>query len=288
MENDSQTFEEEQAHSKIKHNNTLFGNEPRFSIGPFILFKRNLRLIISISLFLTSAILVYSAIYDNHTNVPFLIIALLFFLFGLGIGVYWYLKPAQVNGIRFDFESISEGLSLDQETKLRLIVEDFFQSDDRIKKEIERLARSANVNLVFGALTTISGVVFLAMQIFDQKTSSDDWKLILAHYLPRISLVILIEVFAFFFLKIYKVNLSDIKFFSNERTNMEQKILSLKIAILAQDKKMIRVVIRELAKTERNFTLKKGETTIDIEKEKVDSSDIKGFIKGLQSLIKLK
>ncbi|MBI5525005.1 MAG: hypothetical protein HY897_01580 [Deltaproteobacteria bacterium] len=42
----------------------------------------------------------------------------------------------------------------------------------------------------------------------------------LSHYVPRITTVTFIEVFAFFFLKLYRASLIEIKFYQNELTSL--------------------------------------------------------------------
>jgi hypothetical protein len=105
-----------------------------------------------------------------------------------------------------------------------------------------------------------------------------------SYFIPRISLVIFIEVFAFFFLKLYRSNLDNIRYYHNEMTNIEMKIISLKSSILNADKETINEVIKELSKTERNFVIKKGETTIELERirsEKADNKNIVDFAKSI-------
>ncbi len=172
--------------------------------------------------------------------------------------------------------------------KILLINEDLDKSSKRVIDEIGRLTKSANVNLIFGSLTTISAVAILVVQVFYQELTFKSIPELLSHYLPRLSLIVFVEVFAFFFLRIYKSNLNDIKYFHNEKTNIEQKLLSLKIAALVGNETIIEHVIKELAKTERNFVLKKGESTIELEKEKLEANTDKNLLDSLKSLLKLK
>ena len=72
-------------------------------------------------------------------------------------------------------------------------------------------------------------------------------------FLPRLTLVVLIEIFAYFFLRLYKSSLGEIKYFQNEITNIEAKALALQAAELAGDKESTASIINRLADTDRNF-----------------------------------
>jgi hypothetical protein len=77
---------------------------------------------------------------------------------------------------------------------------------------------------------------------------------------------------AFFFLNQYRSTLADTKYISNEITNIDLKLLSLIVVTKsdAPQTSAISKILQELAKTERNFALKKGETSIFREGLSVD------------------
>jgi hypothetical protein len=86
---------------------------------------------------------------------------------------------------------------------------------------------------------------------------------------------VLIEIFALFFLNLYRTSLSDIKYFQNETTNVEYRILALELAILTQDIEALSVLVKSRADTERNFILSKGQTTVELERQKVEATSFK-------------
>ncbi len=152
-----------------------------------------------------------------------------------------------------------------ENSKIKAIYEDFENLSYRIQSELVRLRKSANLNLVIGTLTTGIAISALSYEVFRNELEFTNTVKLLSHYLPRLSLIIFIEIFAFFFLKLYKANLFDIKYFNNEKTNVDFKILSLKTAVHNNDKELIKLTISELVKTERNFKLGKGESTVEVE-----------------------
>ena len=84
---------------------------------------------------------------------------------------------------------------------------------------------------------------------------------------------IMTHFFAYFFLKFYKANLSEIKYFQNEITT-KSKYLALKVASYIGNEESIKSVITNLFSTERNFILSKGQSTVDLERAKKSNSRV--------------
>ncbi|MFD0751697.1 hypothetical protein ACFQZS_16215 [Mucilaginibacter calamicampi] len=180
------------------------------------------------------------------------------------------------------------GHNIIEANRIDQITNDFETIGQRINSEIQRLTKSANLNLVFGSITTLIAIGFLAYEVLYKEVNFTELIPLLSHYIPRIAIVIFVEVFAFFFLKIYRANLIDIKYFHNEMTNVELKFVAIKASIASKNETIIQMAIQELAKTERNFVLRKDESTIELEKEKIDLQSSKGIIDALKDIVKLK
>lgn len=149
----------------------------------------------------------------------------------------------------------------------------------RLRDEIELLARRGNLNLTIGVLTTIFGVGALAYVVLSQPefpAHADPASsfVFFTSLLSRLSVAIFIEVFAFFFLRLYKSGLEDIRYYQNEITNIESKETAL-LSIANNDTcELKKVVIEVLSKTERNGLLKKGETTVALERDRIDRNEL--------------
>lgn len=152
---------------------------------------------------------------------------------------------------------------------------------ERLKKEIEQLSRRANINLAIGSTITIAALVSLSYFIVHENFNSSDIKLALFHFLPRLSLVIFIEFFSFFFLKIYRANLQEIKYYQNELTNIEIKAVAIKMTVKHGSKDDVSVLVKDMSLIERNFKLQKGESTVDLERNKAETHDLKEVLKAL-------
>jgi hypothetical protein len=155
-----------------------------------------------------------------------------------------------------------------------------FLSTSRLKLEIGDLGRRGNTNLAIGILTTIVGVSILGYVVYSSTGDTDDfgWKSGV-HTILRISIALFIQTFAYFFLRLYKTSLDDIKYYQNEITNIESKWLALIAATNEKDKALMKSVIESLVKTERNFILKKGDSTLGLERERLEKNEIVDLVK---------
>ena len=99
-----------------------------------------------------------------------------------------------------------------------------------------------------------------------------------------ISLSLFIEIFSFFFLKLYKSGLTEIKYFQNELTNIEMKFVSLDTALCTGEKDTITGVISEFSKTERNFILEKGQSTVELECSKANSQSVNSVLASFKNI----
>lgn len=125
----------------------------------------------------------------------------------------------------------------------------------RIENQIRESNKRGNWNLTIGILFAVTGGFVLYTFISNDSFLTYDIKNIetfLISFLPRISIIILIEVFSYFFLRLYKLSIDDVKYFQNEMTNLETKFLALEVAIHSNDKDRIDLCITDLLSVERN------------------------------------
>lgn len=176
-------------------------------------------------------------------------------------------------------------LSLQKDSRITEINEQFYQTNTRLNKELSSLSRRGNLNLSLGIVTTVAGLIVLAYFVFSARNTSENTLLFMSYFVPRISLIIFIELFAYFFLKLYKSSLSEIKYFQNEITNVEAKHIAL-LAALSEVNKVCEQVINDLSSTERNYILNKGQTTINLEKAKLEKDMFPEIIEKITNLLK--
>lgn len=162
--------------------------------------------------------------------------------------------------------------------------EDLYSLEKNTKNQISRLIGNSNLNLIIGTLTTLIAIIILGFSIYQKATFTNSIDL-LSHYIPRISTVIFVEIFSFFFLKLYRKNLDEIKYFHNEMANLSFRISSLKASLILEDKETSSKIINEFAKVERNFILKEGETTERLLFENLDSKNSSNYLNKLTEII---
>jgi hypothetical protein len=175
----------------------------------------------------------------------------------------------------------------------------------RFADEVVALARRANLHLIIGCIATLLAVGLLACmipgqyavtdellrsepekQVAEPVTSSVDWTTLWSQYPPRLSLVVLLEVFSYFFLRLYKEGLHEIRYFHNESTNVEAVFIALEGAFLTSDLPTITEILSQLAATDRNFILRPGESTPDLERMKVENQILKDLLQAVSGLLK--
>jgi hypothetical protein len=162
------------------------------------------------------------------------------------------------------------------------------ESRSRLQRELDALGRRGNLNLGLGAITTVVGISLLGFSVFAETSTAKDLWTLASHFAPRLALVLLIELFAFFFLSLYKNSLSEIKYFQNELTNIESRQLALRAAMDSKETSLLADVVGKLASTERNHILSKDQTTIELEKVRIDRDSQGTLVKTLAELFQKK
>lgn len=166
----------------------------------------------------------------------------------------------------------------------------------RIEEELKRLIRSATTNLALGVAIAITGIIALGIFVFPNIAnlffssapldfSTATTSAIALHYGSRFSLVISIEVLAYFFLRLHRTKLIEIKYYQNELTNLELKYISLAGALRSNDPNTYHKVIDTLSKTERNHILEKGQSTTELKKIEYEHNQLIAITKAMTSII---
>lgn len=178
-----------------------------------------------------------------------------------------------------------------EKVKVETVVEIFLQEaksiETRVNGEINRLSKSAIINLSLGMMLSIGGILYLGSFVVNAQ-SFDSLEKMLINTFPKAIFVLLIEVFAYFFLKLYKQSLDDIKYYQNELTNIEYKNLAVHVSKQANNHKLLTLCVEEFLSTERNFILEKEQSTIEIEKERISSNNTNNTLQVLKDIFKNK
>jgi hypothetical protein len=184
------------------------------------------------------------------------------------------INETTAGGKRLDTSDIINNTAKFLENEARIAYlhqsKDFFRL--RLEEEIDDLGGRGRVNLTIGAAFAVCGIIVLG--IVSVYNSYGNYNDLLYRFAPRLTFVIFIESLAFFFLGLYRHSIFETKYFQNELTNLEARCIALENALLVGDPELIKAVCKSLAETERNFLLKKGETTIDMRlRESMENRD---------------
>ncbi|RYL25911.1 hypothetical protein [Acinetobacter piscicola] len=193
---------------------------------------------------------------------------------------------------KFENETVSSYLEslrkeIQQETYYLNFESKIGTSISRLELEIQSLTKRGNYNLSIGMVLSLLGLsvfgyILLNSQIYQSI------EMLLINTLPKALFVILIELFSFFFLNLYKKNLDEIKYYQNEMTNLESKFLALQVAKSMNNHKILSLILEELSKTERNFILEKDQTTLELEKERISSNNSNNTLQAIKDIFKSK
>ncbi len=154
-------------------------------------------------------------------------------------------------------------------SKIEIVNELFLPSLRRLWNETIALSKRGNINLVLGLSTTAVGVYMLAYLAFGSDGDGSIYT-----FEARLGVVIIVQVFAYFFLRLYKSSLDEIKYFQNEMTNLECRRIAVVAAICGGHEEVCRQAIQDLGATERNNILQKGQSTLELEKARLDKDAV--------------
>ncbi len=144
----------------------------------------------------------------------------------------------------------------------------------RLLDEEQRLQVRNVVNLTTGIVSVLAGAVLLGVFLYlnhdDEVRNYLTFIDFLVLFGTRISIIIIIGVFAGFFLRLYSLTERAIANNKNEITNIELRLASGLLLSKKTSVEKFDSLADDLAKEERNFVLKKHETSATADIDKVD------------------
>lgn len=133
----------------------------------------------------------------------------------------------------------------------------------RLESYNEDLKKKASVNLIYGIASTIGAIMLLVFVLMNTQAPETNSQIdTVFYYTSRLFLVLLVQGISIFFLNLYKSTLNNILYINNEITNHESKRDALVMSINGNSDDNLASVLVGLSSTERNFILKKGESSI--------------------------
>lgn len=173
---------------------------------------------------------------------------------------------------------------VDEESTANEIKHSFLASEERINNEIKNLKRRATVNLSLGVCLSSAALLVFFFLIYNEELGKNLMQVFL-HFVPRLGLVIFVELLAYFFLRLYKTSLVSIQYYHNELTNIETKKIAAIVAIKHCDEAKIWQTVECLLKVERNVLLKGKETTTQMKMLKMQNEYDNNMINSMKSML---
>jgi len=176
---------------------------------------------------------------------------------------------------------IQKRLSVEAVKSMRLDdVKRFFERDRRrLTDQLYSINRRGNLNLTIGVATTFLAaglLAYLALKAPELGTLPA----ILSHYIPRLSTVVFMEVFAFFFLRLYRSSLIDARYYQDELTNLNALEIAIDTSFISGDSQTISRTIDHIASVNKNSAA----ATLSSVREGLDYKDLTDLLERFAKL----
>jgi len=144
-------------------------------------------------------------------------------------------------------EVFSKEVVLDRVTHVTESRRIFDTTTRRLLSEIGSLTRRGNLNLAIGVFTTAAAIGVLAYMALKAPPKFENLADVLSHYVPRVMTVGFVEVFSFFFLRLYRNGLAEMRYYQDQLTELSRKEAALEAALATEDLETQKKVIHLLA-----------------------------------------
>jgi hypothetical protein len=139
----------------------------------------------------------------------------------------------------------------------------------RLLDHIRKLRNNSVTNLFIGIGIAFVGVIILFSAILQiqqffgkEKHIFDTNSFVFYALLPKLSVTLLVQIFSYFFLAMYRSNQNDIKYFQNEITLIDSLATAMIAAQRPGSAPNMKLVLAALSKNERNRVMKKSDKLI--------------------------
>jgi len=165
----------------------------------------------------------------------------------------------------------------------------FDEIQGRLKEECGRLNKQALINLFicFFIAFILMGYIAYVSIFATQSIEQSSFQYFLIRYIPRLVSIISLLTMFLYFTRLYKSNILDVKYYQNELTNVEIKLVSLKVALDNGNEEIINYIIKEYATVERNGIITKEQTTSELERMKIENELNKDYLNKVWELLSI-
>ena len=159
------------------------------------------------------------------------------------------------------------------------------ETRNRLLEEVSALTKRSNVNLMIGLGGSGTAIALLAYVVLVSGFALPESSLAFLDLAPKVSLAVLIELVAFFFLRLYKSGLEDIKYYQNELTDVESRYVAMRASLRPDLSENAQEILRTVAQVDRNSTIALS-TAGKPTKDAPNAKKLEGLSKQVDSLSK--
>ncbi|GAA4239863.1 hypothetical protein [Winogradskyella damuponensis] len=156
--------------------------------------------------------------------------------------------------------------------RLSQLTENFNQVRKRLLNELSSLSRRANLNLTIGIISSTIAIAFLFYSgIYSSANYEGKWFNFITYFIPKLSLLLFLGTFSFYFLNLYKSNLGVIQNYQSDLNDVDFKIIAITTTLLSghTDKEIhLNELVKNVSNSQWNKILKNGESTVELQKLK--------------------
>lgn len=188
----------------------------------------------------------------------------------------------QLNQFSIDHIMSRIRADIQEQDSFATAIEPVDKSVTRMISEISSLESRGNLNLTIGIMATIIGIAILAFFVFASDFSGLKFEQLLAQFVPRLSVVLFVQIFAFFFLNLYKSSLSEIKYYHDQITKIESKKAAISIAEKIDGFKSSETILLNLAQEQPKIDQMGKEKATSLEDVAKDLKALSKFLRSFE------
>jgi hypothetical protein len=181
-----------------------------------------------------------------------------------------------------------EVVELEKEKRAE-IFSPFTKMQYRLQEECSRLNKQAVINLLlcfFLAFILMGFILYSLISGVDNRNNQGIYFFLMT-LLPRVISILSMLTMFLYFTRLYKANIIDVKFYNNEITNIELKMTAVGILLINGDTDSINAIVKEFSTTERNSVMNKTQTTVELERSKLENEINKTYFDKMWELLKI-
>lgn len=151
----------------------------------------------------------------------------------------------------------------------------------------QQYARNLQMGLLLG-LSSIGVAIYLLFfgrnEAFVDPAGNFLVGRLISFYVPWITIILIIQFLAVFFLKLYRENIETERYLRDEITTVGLKVAGIEAAVKTSDDELIKRLAGDLFNSERHRTIGKDQVSLELERARIANEGYRDTISVLQSI----